>query len=58
MATEKLAEGIRSFAKDTETLCGLLRNKLNALGAGLAGPRPEQRRCRDGETPHHATIAT
>jgi transaldolase len=30
MATEKLAEGIRSFAKDTETLCGLLRDKLAA----------------------------
>ena len=28
MATEKLAEGIRGFAKDTETLCGLLRDKL------------------------------
>ncbi len=31
MATEKLAEGIRSFAKDTETLCGLLDAKLAAL---------------------------
>ncbi len=30
MATEKLAEGIRSFAKDTEILCGLLRDKLSA----------------------------
>ena len=30
MATEKLAEGIRSFAKDTETLCGLLSAKLVA----------------------------
>ncbi len=30
MATEKLAEGIRSFAKDTETLLGLIRDKLPA----------------------------
>ncbi len=30
MATEKLAEGIRQFGKDTETLCGLLRAKLPA----------------------------
>ena len=30
MATEKLAEGIRGFARDTETLCGLLRGKLAA----------------------------
>ncbi len=30
MATEKLAEGIRSFAKDTETLCGLLSARLMA----------------------------
>lgn len=28
MATEKLAEGIRSFAKDTETLLSLIRAKL------------------------------
>ena len=37
MATEKLAEGIRGFAKDTETLCGLLRNKLLAKVATAAG---------------------
>lgn len=30
MATEKLAEGIRGFAKDTETLCMLLRERLSA----------------------------
>jgi transaldolase len=30
MATEKLAEGIRSFAKDTETLLDLLRARLPA----------------------------
>jgi transaldolase len=30
MATEKLAEGIRLFAKDTETLCGMLVAKLGA----------------------------
>ncbi len=30
MATEKLAEGIRLFAKDTETLCGMLGAKLAA----------------------------
>lgn len=30
MATEKLAEGIRAFAKDTETLCGLLGARLAA----------------------------
>jgi transaldolase len=30
MATEKLSEGIRQFAKDTETLCNLLRAKLPA----------------------------
>ncbi len=30
MATEKLAEGIRSFAQDTEALCGLLSAKLAA----------------------------
>jgi len=30
MATEKLAEGIRSFAKDTETLLSLIRAKLPA----------------------------
>jgi len=29
MATEKLAEGIRSFAKDTETLLSLIRAKLS-----------------------------
>ena len=31
MATEKLAEGIRAFAKDTETLCSLLDAKLATL---------------------------
>ncbi len=30
MATEKLAEGIRDFARDTETLCALLRKRVQA----------------------------
>jgi transaldolase len=36
MATEKLAEGIRGFAKDTETLCSMLREKLDLRGAAAA----------------------
>jgi transaldolase len=30
MATERLSEGIRAFARDTETLCGLLGKRLAA----------------------------